>query len=156
MPHILHMLCLVSPSLHSWRSVSDSLEICVRLFATPWAVACQVPLFMGILQARILEWIAMPSSRGSSQLRVQTHRSPSLQADSLPSEPPGNPSSPHGSQFIRTQILGEKKNPCHSSDPPSRLRLRPLHCFPCSECTTSAAGLSLWFLIRDSLPDQAS
>ena len=70
-------------------------------------------------------------------------RSPSLQADSLPSEPPGKPNSPHGSQFIRTQILGGKKNPCGSSDPPSRLRLRPLHCFPCSECTTSAAGLSL-------------
>jgi len=27
---------------------------------------------MGILQARILEWVAMPSSRGSSQSRVQT------------------------------------------------------------------------------------
>ena len=27
---------------------------------------------MGILQARILEWVAMPSSRGSSQLRDQT------------------------------------------------------------------------------------
>ena len=26
----------------------------------------------GILQARILEWVAMPSSRGSSQLRDQT------------------------------------------------------------------------------------
>ena len=26
-----------------------------------------------ILQARILEWIAMPSSRGSSQPRDQTH-----------------------------------------------------------------------------------
>ena len=25
---------------------------------------------MGILQARILEWVAMPSSRGSSQLRI--------------------------------------------------------------------------------------
>ena len=29
-------------------------------------------LTMGILQARILEWIAMPSSMGSSQLRDQT------------------------------------------------------------------------------------
>ena len=28
-----------------------------------------------ILQARILEWFAMPSSRGSSQLRDQTHNS---------------------------------------------------------------------------------
>ena len=27
----------------------------------------------GILQARILEWVAMPSSRGSSQPRDQTH-----------------------------------------------------------------------------------
>ena len=40
----------------------------------------------GILQARILERVAMPSSRGSSQLK-----SPTWQVDSLPSEPPGKP-----------------------------------------------------------------
>ena len=39
----------------------------VQLFATPWTVAHHTPLSMGILQARILEWVAMPSSRGSSQ-----------------------------------------------------------------------------------------
>ena len=44
----------------------------VRPFATPWSAARQAPLPMGILQARILEWIAMPSSRGSSQPRHQT------------------------------------------------------------------------------------
>ena len=38
----------------------------VQLFVTPWTVACQAPLSMGILQARILEWVAMGSSRGSS------------------------------------------------------------------------------------------
>ena len=38
----------------------------VLFFATPWTVASQAPLFMGILQARILEWVATPSSRGSS------------------------------------------------------------------------------------------
>ena len=32
----------------------------VRLIAAPWTVAHQVPLSMGILQARILEWVAMP------------------------------------------------------------------------------------------------
>ena len=53
----------------------------VLLFATPWAVAHQAPLSMGILQGRILEWFAMPSSRGSSQPRP-----PTLQVDSLPSE----------------------------------------------------------------------
>ena len=44
----------------------------VWLFATPWTVAHQAPLFMGILQARILGWVAMPSSRGSSQPRDWT------------------------------------------------------------------------------------
>ena len=42
----------------------------------------------GILQAITLEWVAMPSSRGSSQLSDQT-RSPALLVDSWPSEPPG-------------------------------------------------------------------
>ena len=38
-----------------------------------------------ILQARILEWVAFPFSKGSSQ-----PRSPALQADSLPAEPQGS------------------------------------------------------------------
>ena len=38
-------------------------------FVTPWTVAHQAPLSMGILQARILEWVSMPSSRGSTQPR---------------------------------------------------------------------------------------
>ena len=45
---------------------------CVQLFATPWTVAHQAPLSMGTLQTRILEWVVMPSSRGSSQPRDQT------------------------------------------------------------------------------------
>ena len=40
----------------------------------------------GILQARILEWVAISFSRVSSRPRGQTG-SPVLQADSLPSEP---------------------------------------------------------------------
>ena len=42
------------------------------------------------LQARILEWVAISSSRGSSELRDQ-NRSPALQVDSVSSEPPGEP-----------------------------------------------------------------
>ena len=45
---------------------------CVQLFETPWSVACQALLSMGILQARILEWVAMLSSRESSQPRDWT------------------------------------------------------------------------------------
>ena len=58
--------------------------------ATPWTVAHKAPMSMGFLQVRILEWVAMPSSRGSSQPRIKS-RSPALQVDSLPSEPPGKP-----------------------------------------------------------------
>ena len=48
------------------------------------------PLSIGFLQARILEWIAMPSSRRSSQTRDQTQVSCTA-GDSLTSEPPGKP-----------------------------------------------------------------
>ena len=44
----------------------------------------------GILQARILEWVALPFSRGSSNPGIEP-RSPALQVDSLPAKPQGKP-----------------------------------------------------------------
>jgi len=44
----------------------------------------------GIFQARILEWVAISFSRGSSQPRDGTWVS-CMWADALPSEPPGKP-----------------------------------------------------------------
>ena len=52
-------------SLFSCSVLSDS-------FSTSWTVALQAPLSMGILQARILEWVAISFSRGSSQPRDRT------------------------------------------------------------------------------------
>ena len=45
---------------------------CVRLFSDP--IDCSPPgsSVHGVLQARILEWVAMPSSRGFFQHRDQT------------------------------------------------------------------------------------
>ena len=43
-----------------------------QFFVTQWTTARQAPLSMGTLQARILEWVAMHFSRGSSQPRDQT------------------------------------------------------------------------------------
>ena len=43
-----------------------------QLIVTPWTIVHQAPLSMGILQEIVLEWVAMPSSRGSSQPRDQT------------------------------------------------------------------------------------
>ena len=42
---------------------------CIRHFAILWTVACDAPLSMGILQARMLKWVAISSSRESSQTR---------------------------------------------------------------------------------------
>ena len=58
-------------SVHAAAAAAQLLSR-VRLFATPWTVAPQAPLSMGILQARILEWVAISSSRGSSQPRDRT------------------------------------------------------------------------------------
>ena len=68
----------------------------VWLFVTPWTVAHQAPLSMVILQARILEWVAMPSSRASPRSRDGTcvsYVSCLLrgQASSLPLAPLGKP-----------------------------------------------------------------
>ena len=62
----------VSGVAKSWtRRAHKSLKH-TKLFVTPWTVARQAPLSMGILQARILEWVAMPFSMGSSQSRGGT------------------------------------------------------------------------------------
>ena len=42
------------------------------------------------LQARILEWVAFPFSRASSNPEIEP-RSPTLWANSLPAEPQGKP-----------------------------------------------------------------
>ena len=60
------------------------------LTVIPWAVALQAPLSMGILQARTLEWVAMSSSRGSSQPRDPTKVS-HIAGRFFTSEPPESP-----------------------------------------------------------------
>ena len=44
----------------------------------------------GILQARILEWVAFPFFRALSNPGIET-RSAALKGDSLPADPQGNP-----------------------------------------------------------------
>ena len=45
---------------------------CVWFFVTPWAVAHQAPLSMGVLLGGILEWVATPFFKGSSRPRDRT------------------------------------------------------------------------------------
>ena len=48
---------------------------------------------MGILQDRVLEWVAISFSKGDLPNSGTEPGSPAWQADSLPSEPPGKPKS---------------------------------------------------------------
>ena len=65
----------------------ETLFITERCGAVCYTIDCSLPgsSVRGILQARILEWVAISFSRGSSQPSDQTG-SPALQADSLPTE----------------------------------------------------------------------
>ena len=54
------------------------------------AQSCPILYIHGILQARILEWAAFPSSGHLPNPGVEP-RSPTLQLDSLPAEPQGKP-----------------------------------------------------------------
>ena len=56
----------------------------------PWTIAHQAPLSMGILQAKVLEWVAMPSSRGSCRPRDQTRVS-YIAGRFFTTEPSGKP-----------------------------------------------------------------
>ena len=55
-------------------------------------VDCSLPGFSvhGILQVRVLEWVTISFSRGSSDPGIKPG-SPTLEADTLTSEPPGKP-----------------------------------------------------------------
>ena len=69
----------------------------------------------GIFQARILEWVTFPFSRGSSQPRDRAQVS-HIAADSLPAEPQGKPnSSSDGSVTKETarQLAGARSGGPH-------------------------------------------
>ena len=74
-----------------WSSCGLSLFSHVWLIATPRTVACQTPLFVRILQGRILEWIVLLQgiflTQGSNPHLSLLY----WQTESLPLAPPGKP-----------------------------------------------------------------
>ena len=72
--------------LHEWKLLSR-----VRLFATPWTVARQIPPSMGFSRQEYWSGLPFPSPGDLPDPGIKL-RSPAFRADALPSEPPGNPS----------------------------------------------------------------
>ena len=62
----------------------------VQLFVTPWTVAYHVPLSMGFPGQEYWSGLPFPSPGDLPDPGIEP-RSPVLQADSLPAEPPGKP-----------------------------------------------------------------
>ena len=76
-------------AIYSYLCVYQLLSY-VQLFATPWTIARQAPLFLEFSRQEYWNGLPFPFSRGSFLPRDQTRVS-CTQADSLPSESPGKP-----------------------------------------------------------------
>ena len=111
--HNLKRSLAVSSLEHSHQKIQDFslLCFCCCLFAKTCPTLCNpmdcspsVSSVHGISQARILEWVAISFSRGSSQPRGQTHVS-CLAGRFFTTEPPGKPLS---------RIKEESNNHCYA------------------------------------------
>ena len=67
----------------------------VRLFATPWTVAYNAPLFVEFSRQEYWSGLWFPSPEDLPKPGIEP-RFPALQADSLPSKPPGKPNKDKG------------------------------------------------------------
>ena len=92
--------CTGTQSLHHWtsREIPNPYKVLVAksclTLTTPWAVACQAPLSMEISRQEYWNGLPFPTPGNRPNPEVKP-RSPALQADSLPSEPPGKPLIPY-------------------------------------------------------------
>ena len=66
---------------------------CVSLFATLWAVTHQAPLSMGLFWQEYWSGLPCPSPGDlpNPGIKSTSPASPALQADPIPTEPPGKP-----------------------------------------------------------------
>ena len=80
------------PPVHSlpWSQRKEKSLSHVQLFLTSWTVACQAPPSMGFSRQEYWSGLPFPSPGDLPDPGIKLG-SPSLQADSLPSEPPGKP-----------------------------------------------------------------
>ena len=80
----------------------------VQLFVTPRTVACQAPPFMEFFQQEYWSGLPFPSPGDLPDPGVEPRSCRSLQADSLLSEPPGNPQLEH--EWSQYTQLYQRKN----------------------------------------------
>ena len=87
---LINQVCSTLPDHHPTPSEPVKLLSHVRLFAIPWTVAYQAPPSMEFSRQKYWSGLPLPSPGDLSDPGIEP-RSPTLQADDLPSELPGKP-----------------------------------------------------------------
>ena len=82
---------------------------CLRLFVTSWTVAHQAPLSMGFSRQEYWSGLPFTSPRDLPNPGIEAG-SPALQADALPSEPPGKASNSVTNSMKTLKMVLVKKN----------------------------------------------
>ena len=89
---------LSHPYMTTGKTMKESTKVKllsrVQLFATPWTVAHQAPLSVGFSRQEYWSRLPCPSPGDLPNPGIEP-RSPTLQVDSLSSEPPGKPTCMH-------------------------------------------------------------
>ena len=80
----------------------------IHLFVTPWTVACQATLSLGFSRQKYWSGLPCPFPGDLLNLGIEP-RSLELQADSLPSEPPGKPKKEYWEQ-VAYPFLTQESN----------------------------------------------
>ena len=75
-----------------------------RLFATPWTVAYKAPLSLEFSRQEYWSRLPFPSPGDLPHPGIEPG-SPALQADALPSEPPGKPIKDDNCQYKDTPLI---------------------------------------------------
>ena len=94
----------------------------VRLFVTQWTVAYQAPPSMEFSRQEYWKGLPFPSS-GDLPDPGGEPRSPSLQADALPSEPPGKPLEKSEHPYKHQRIVIYNVKSLKKNFPPSFKRI---------------------------------
>ena len=111
---------------------------CLTL-TTLWAVACQAPLSMEISRQEYWNGLPFPTPGNRPNPEIKP-RSPALQADSLPSEPPGKPLIPYILYLISPSgnILQKHSTTSHQDAGIKTVKIQA------SSSTTRIPHIALW------------
>ena len=111
----------------------------IQLFATPWTIAYQAPLSMEFSREEYWSGLPFPSQGELPDPGIE-RRSPALQAEVLPSEPPGKPDSDEYqpctllSIFVSTLLLNLQNKLKSKIKQPAQQKRRKSLVFPKPLC----------------------